>query len=80
MGIDQSRKPNQTFLMRIKINKAISHLGLEIAGGGRDGCFYFVSTETDASLDHTVYVSAMSHLPVSQWVEEAEEAQTNQPT
>jgi hypothetical protein len=55
-------------------------LGLEIAGGGRDGCFYFVSTETDASLDHTVYVSAMSHLPVSQWVEEAEEAQTNQPT
>jgi hypothetical protein len=60
--------------MRNRINKAIAHLNLEIAGGGRDGVFYFVSLETDWALEHSVYVSAMTHLPIKRWVEEAEAA------
>lgn len=59
--------------MRTRINKAISHLGLEIAGGGRDGVFYFVDIASNRALEaNSVYVSAMSHLSVSEWREEAE--------
>ena len=62
--------------MRKRINKAIKHLGLEIAGGGKDGVFYFVNVETNTALDaDLVYVSAMTHLSVGQWVKEAEIAQ-----
>ena len=60
--------------MRNRINKAIEHLNLEIAGGGRDGVFYFVALDTDTALQHSVYVSALTHLSVKQWVEEAESA------
>ena len=60
--------------MRNRINKAIAHLNLQIAGGNRDGVFYFVSMDTNTSLDYSVYVSAMTHLTINQWVEEAEEA------
>lgn len=59
--------------MRFRINKAITHLGLEIAGGGRDGVFYFVDIASNRALEaNSVYVSAMSHLSVSEWREEAE--------
>lgn len=61
--------------MRTRINKAISHLGLEIAGGGCDGVFYFVDIASNKVLEaNSVYVSAMTHLPVSRWVEEAQSA------
>lgn len=61
--------------MRFRINKAISHLGLEIAGGGRDGVFYFVDIASNRVLEaNSVYVSAMTHLPVSRWVAEAQSA------
>ena len=63
--------------MRKRINKAIKHLGLEIAGGGRDGTFYFVDIKTDTAIDaESVYVSAMAHLTVKQWIEEAESARS----
>lgn len=64
--------------MRTKINKAISHLGLELAGGGRDGVFYFVDIESDTALQATVYVSAMNHLGIKRWIEEAEEARVTE--
>jgi len=58
--------------MRKRINKAIAHLDLEIAGGGRDGVFYFVDLNTNHACDSdSVYVSAMTHLTIEQWVEEA---------
>ena len=61
--------------MRTRINKAISHLGLKIAGGGCDGVFYFVDIASNKVLEaNSVYVSAMTHLPVSRWVAEAESA------
>ena len=61
--------------MRKRINKAIAHLDLEIAGGGRDGVFYFVDLNTNQACDaESVYVSAMTHLTIQQWIEEAEEA------
>ena len=61
--------------MRKRINERIKDIGLEIAGGGRDGCFYFVDIETDTALDaQSVMVSAMTHLSLKQWREEAEYA------
>ena len=72
--INLSQTNNET--MRNRINKAIAHLNLEIAGGGRDGCFYFVDTITDTCLieAESVYVSAKTHLTVKEWVKEAEHA------
>lgn len=68
---DTTISPN----MRTRINKAISHLGLEIAGGGCDGVFYFVDIARNKVLEaNSVYVSAMTHLPVSRWVAEAQSA------
>jgi len=59
--------------MRARINKAIAHLKLEIQGGNGSGCFYF--TNADGALNaNSVMVSAMTHLPVSRWVSEAESA------
>jgi hypothetical protein len=60
--------------MRERINKAISHLDLQIAGGRGDGCFYFVHKTKGALNADSVMVSAMTHLPLSTWVEEAESA------
>jgi hypothetical protein len=59
--------------MRAKINKAIAHLGLEIQGGNGSGCFYFTNADGALNAD-SVMVSAMTHLPVSRWVAEAESA------
>jgi len=59
--------------MRKKINKAIAHLGLEIQGGNGSGCFYFTNAHGALNAD-SVMVSAMTHLPVSRWVAEAESA------
>ena len=64
--------------MRNRINKAISHLDVELAGGGKDGVFYFVQISTDTALEaESVYVSNMKHLSIKQWVEEAEYASTH---
>jgi len=60
--------------MRKQINKAIEHTGLTIEGGRGAGCFYFVDRDGQAVENSTVYVSAMTHLPISRWVKEAEEA------
>jgi hypothetical protein len=59
--------------MKAKINKAIAHLGLEIQGGNGSGCFYFTNAHGALNAD-LVMVSAMTHLPVSRWVEEAQSA------
>lgn len=59
--------------MRARINKAIAHLGLEIQGGNGSGCFYFTNAHGALNAD-SVMVSAMTHLPVSRWVAEAESA------
>jgi len=59
--------------MRARINKAISHLGLEIEGGNGSGCFYFTNAHGTLNAD-SVMVSAMTHLPVARWVEEAQSA------
>lgn len=59
--------------MRARINKAIAHLGLEIQGGNGSGCFYFTNAHGALNAD-LVMVSAMTHLPVSRWVAEAESA------
>jgi len=54
------------------INSKISDLGLEIAGGRGDGCFYFVDLQTDSALNApSVMVSAMKHLTLNQWRAEA---------
>lgn len=61
--------------MRERINKRIAKYDLKIAGGGRDGCFYFVRISTDKILDaESVYVSALSHLTLQQWEDEAKSA------
>lgn len=57
-----------------KINKAISHLSLQIAGGRGEGYFYFVHTTEGALEADSVMVPALNHLPLSRWCEEAEEA------
>ena len=58
--------------MRERINKAINHLDLELAGGGKDGVFYFVQVSSNTALDsEAVYVSNMKHLTIKQWLEEA---------
>ena len=59
--------------MRARINKAIAHLGLEIQGGNGSGCFYFTNAHGALNAD-SVMVSAMTHLPVSRWVAEAQSA------
>ena len=59
--------------MRARINKAIAHLKLEIQGGNGSGCFYFTNAHGALNAD-SVMVSAMTHLPVSRWVAEAESA------
>lgn len=59
--------------MRARINKAIAHLGLEIEGGNGSGCFYFTNAHGALNAD-LVMVSAMTHLPVSRWVAEAQSA------
>lgn len=59
--------------MRAKINKAIAYLGLEIQGGNKSGCFYFTNAHGALNAD-SVMVSAMTHLPVSRWVKEAQSA------
>ena len=59
--------------MRVRINKAIAHLGLEIQGGNGSGCFYFTNAHSALNAD-SVMVSAMTHLPVSRWVAEAQSA------
>ena len=59
--------------MRARINKAIAHLGLEIEGGNRIGCFYFTNAHGALNAE-SVMVSAMTHLPVSRWVAEAQSA------
>jgi len=73
---NRSQPTEKTKPMRKRINKAIKHLGLKIAGGGRDGVFYFVDTKTDTCLVHaeSVYVSAMTHLTLQEWISEAEHA------
>ena len=58
--------------MRKRINKAIEDLNLEIAGGGTEGYFYFVSKSDGVPMEaESVYVSNMSHLSVERWREEA---------
>jgi hypothetical protein len=58
--------------MRNRINKAIKHTGLKLEGGRGVGCFYFSDSNGHAVENSTVWVSAMTHLPISRWVEEAE--------
>jgi len=60
--------------MTKRINKAIAHLNLQIAGGRGNGCFYFTHPTEGALNADSVMVSAMTHLPISRWVEEAESA------
>lgn len=60
--------------MTKRINKAIQHLNLQIAGGRGDGCFYFFHPEEGALNADSVMVSALSHLSVARWREEAEYA------
>jgi len=58
--------------MRRRINKALNPLGLIIEGGFNSGVFYFVDVKSNLILDaESVYVSAMTHLSVKQWVKEA---------
>ena len=59
--------------MKARINAAIANLGLEIQGGNGSGCFYFTNAHGALNAD-SVMVSAMTHLPVSRWVAEAESA------
>lgn len=60
--------------MTKRINKAIAHLNLEIAGGRGDGYFYFCHPEEGALNADSVMVPTLTHLPVSRWREEAESA------
>ena len=58
--------------MRKQINQAIKHLGLEISGEDKDGCFYFIETATNTALNaDSVFVSSMTVLSVPSWVREA---------
>ena len=59
--------------MKTQINNKIKDLGLELAGGGASGCFYFVDVASNTALNaDSVMVSAMKHLSMNQWREEAE--------
>ena len=63
-------------MTRKKINEAIKHLGIEVAGKAGDGCYYFLDLETGHAISQAepVYIGSMSHLNQSQWIEEAESA------
>lgn len=60
--------------MTKRINKAIQHLNLQIAGGRGDGYFYFVHPVEGALNADSVMVPRLTDLPVSRWREEAEDA------
>jgi len=60
--------------MTKRINKAIAHLNLQIAGGRGEGCFYFIHPTEGVLNADSVMVSALTHLPVSRWKQEAEHA------
>ena len=57
-----------------RINKAINHTGLTLHGNRGDGCYYFLDDNGNPCNCDSVYVSALSHLSIKQWVYEAEEA------
>jgi hypothetical protein len=60
-------------LTKKRINKAITHLNLEIVGNG-DGYFYFVDTVTGHQIGHNVLICRLNFAPIERWVSEAEEA------
>lgn len=63
-------------MTRKKINEAIKHTGLEVAGKAGDGCYYFVDVETNAAImdAEPLWIGSMSHFKRSRWISEAETA------
>jgi hypothetical protein len=57
-----------------KINKAIKHLGLEIVHQRGSGYSYFLDLKTGNQIGNSVPVCYLNQLPLTRWVEEAEEA------
>lgn len=55
------------------INRALRPLGLEIQNN-RDGYSYFTSRRFGHQIGASVYVSYLSSLPLSRWVDEARAA------
>jgi hypothetical protein len=80
-GCDDStpRKPWQYFLQEKitlmlttkKINRAISHTGLQVWGNG-DGYFYFLDLKTGVQRGTNVNVCKLNHAPLAMWIECAE--------
>lgn len=57
------------------INKAIQYLGLEIVGNRKDGYFYFCDLEKGHQVGDSVLVCYLNQLNLSQWIQEAEQAE-----
>jgi hypothetical protein len=57
-----------------KINRAIKHLGLEIVHKRGSGYSYFLDLESGNQIGESVIVCYLNQLPLSRWVEEAEDA------
>lgn len=66
-----TRKP--TRLTFASINKAIASTGLTLVGTKGDGYFYFLNKDEDQVGD-SVYVNALNHLTLDQWIAEAKSA------
>jgi hypothetical protein len=57
-----------------KINRAIKHLGLEIVHKRGSGYSYFLDLKSGNQIGESVIVCYLNQLPLSRWVEEAEDA------
>ncbi len=63
-------------LTKKQINKAISHLDLEVIGNG-DGYFYFVCTKTDSQYGENVPLPRLNMQTLEDWVRDAEVARVS---
>ena len=63
-----------TNMTTARINRAIKHLGLEIVHKRGSGYSYFLDLKTGNQIGDSVPVCYLNQLPLTLWVEEAEEA------
>lgn len=70
--INQFSSAMKNSITKKQIDRAITHLDLEICGNRGDGCFYFIHKPSQAQAGETVMVAYLNQFSLERWVSEAE--------